>query len=105
VAIVYTEPFLVIQGLVGSAHVDVLPGYRYVVVDVELYWNPTSSLVTDCFLIGDDSQTWFFNEFTVVSGQRWGSFTGRVAHNDRISVNITGDPVDVTITGYKLSLP
>lgn len=102
---VYSDILLEQVGLVGSATTVPDPGFLWVVRDIELYWNPTAGIESSCFFIGDIGQTFFFNQFTIVGGERWGSFSGRVVIKDSLTATISGQAVDVTVSGYKLSLP
>lgn len=101
---VFSTSFLQQQGMYPSATYAVPAGFRAVVRDIELYWNGPS-LDTSVHFIGDQGQTWFFDLFTVSSGQRWGSFTGRVVLDLGFSITSDNDPVDVSVSGYLLSLP
>lgn len=101
---VYSTSLLQQQGMFPSASYGVPAGFRVVVVDIELYWNGPS-LDTSVFFTGDAGQTFFFDLFTVTSGQRWGSFTGRVVLSSGFTVTSDNDPVDVTVSGYVLALP
>lgn len=101
---VYSTSLLQVSGLLSPVDFLVPAGFRCVVVDVEHYWNGPS-VVNQTFFRGDNGQTWFFIENTVTSGQRWGTFTGRVVIDTSFQVEATNDPVDVTVSGYLLSLP
>lgn len=71
---------------------------------MEHYWNgPSASNQT--FFEGDAGQTWFFIENTVTSGLRWGTWSGRQVIDGSFTVRSSGDPVDVSCSGYLLSLP
>lgn len=101
---VYSTSVLQVQGLTSSATYTVPAGQLLVVRDIEHYWNgPSASNHT--FWEGDAGQTWFFIENTITSGQRWGTWTGRVVLREQLVVRTDADPVDVTISGYLLTLP
>lgn len=103
-AAVYSTSFLQGHGTYPSVVYNVPPGFRMVVRDIELYWNGPSVDNTVHF-IGDIAQTFFAVVFTVASGQRWASFTGRVVLNTGFEMTVDNDPVDVTVSGYLLTLP
>lgn len=101
---VYSTSFIQRKGLSSSVVYLVPAGFRAVVVDVEHYWNGPS-LVNDTFFHGDAGQTWLYIGNTIASGIRWGTFTGRVVLETQLEVVTGSDPVDVTVSGYLLSLP
>lgn len=103
-ATVYSSSLLQVKGLYPSGLYAVPGGSRVVVRDIELYWNGPSVDNTVLFE-GDDGQTFFAVVFTVTSGSRWATWSGRVVLDLNLIVTADNDPVDVTVSGYVLSLP
>lgn len=104
-ASVYSTRILYQQGLVGSETVVPPPGNLWIVRDIWLYWNLSSAPVTKVHVSGDVGQTFEYAQFDVATPNQLAFWQGRVVIENSLTVSVSGDPVDVTVSGYILSLP
>jgi hypothetical protein len=101
---VYTLSMDQTQGIVGTHYHFIDTGIMWVVRNVQVYWNSQGNLEDEFRLIGDVGQTALYYQFTVSSGNRTFTWNGRLALVTALGISTTS-PMDVTVTGYQLSLP
>jgi hypothetical protein len=103
-ASIYSVSLVQKQGLTGAEVVPEDPANVYVVRQVSVYWNNFSASAA-FRLIGELSQTVLFNQFTITDGNPWWDWEGRHVFEGEFAVASSGDPMDVTVSGYLLSRP
>lgn len=101
---VYSTSIAQVQGLNGSIDVLVPAGSVFVVRDMWAYWNSATELFAKLYAIGDYGQTFWFALWTAIDANPIAYWQGRTVLNTRLTLR-TDNPVDVTVSGYVLSLP
>lgn len=102
--LVYTVRMMQVRGLDGIKDVQVPRGFLWVVRCMDFYANVTFAS-REVHVIGAGGQTFFWKDWNT-EDQFAIQWTGRqVLHaGERLRVQ-TSDLIDVTISGYQLSLP
>lgn len=102
---VYSTRILAVKGLTGSQTVTPPAGTLWVIRDIWVYWNLSSAPVTRFHAIGDVGQTFDYAEFTPVDTDQLHFWQGRQVLENSLTVTGSGDPLDVSVSGYTLTLP
>lgn len=102
---VYSTPFVAVQGLTSFVTVPVATGFVYVVRDLDAYYNPSSFTPLELHVVGDGGQTFIWTKWLITDTDGLFSWRGRQVITGSFTVTSSGPAVDVTISGYKLSLP
>lgn len=101
---VYSTSFVQLEGLNGTHGVAVPPGYRGVIRDLDVYYSGTFGGTVR--LVGENGQTITFHSFPPLDEGDHFQWTGRQVINEgRVFSIVTTDNMDVTCSGYLLSLP
>lgn len=103
-ASVYSVSIAQVQGLDGDQVVFVPASHVFVVRDIWAYWNSSSELFAKLHVSGDDGQTFFFALWTTLDADPLAFWQGRAVIQNHITLS-TDNPVDITVSGYLLSLP
>lgn len=101
---IYSVCFVAKRGLVGDFPVLVDPGFVYVIRDIDLYYNPSTFVPAQFFLTGDVGQTVAYTVFIISGGNRTDSWRGRQVITSGFICS-SNEPMDVTVSGYKLTAP
>jgi hypothetical protein len=101
---VYSVSVAQVQGLDGNQVIFVPDGHVLVIRDIWAYWNSSSELFAKLHVSGDDDQTFFFALWTTIDADPLAFWQGRAVIQNHITLS-TDNPVDVTVSGYSLSLP
>jgi len=110
---VYSVPLIVVQGLVGTVEQIVPADVQCVLRCFDVYWGGGTSGSPSVRLIGASGQTIIEMHGADLLGtsdplDSWSrQWAGRqVLHpGQSFAVSVAGDPADVTLSGYHLSLP
>ena len=101
---VYSSRFAGIQGLDGVAGFTVPPGVVWVLRDLDAYYNGFT--VASIHLLGSTMQTIWYNGFGGGGNPQYASWRGRQVLNPGEGFQLTTDQaIDVTVSGYVLTLP
>jgi len=105
VATVYSKSFVQYEGLDGTETVEPLAGYIDIIRDVDVYANNTGVSPIHFRLIGQSGQTiWLFQVDPDTNAS--GHWTGRQVMDAGVAWSVETDaPMDVSVSGYQLSLP
>lgn len=101
---VYSVSIAQVQGLDGDQVIDVPPGSVLVIRDIWAYWNSDDELFAKLHCIGDAAQTFFFALWTTIDADPIAFWQGRVVLQTSLTLS-TDNPVDLTVSGYHLTLP
>lgn len=103
-AAVYTERFILEQGLTGSSSITVDPGYTLVVRDISGYFGSESTAPS---VVATVNGAKFFEADTPPLSLTAFHWEGRVALNpgDVLEVAMQNGNCDICVTGYRLTLP
>lgn len=101
---VYSERLAQVLGLSGLELVSIPAGFTAVLRDFDVYWGG-GVIRRAVFLRGAGGQTIFYNSFGDTGGQ-YASWRGRqvIQAGETFSI-FTEDAMDVTLSGYLLTLP
>lgn len=102
---VYSDRFYVKQGLSGTETLDVPAGVLWVVRDVWVFAGAEVIFTKQWHLIGDAGQTFDWAGFTVVNPEPLHFWQGRQVILESLTVMADPGPLDVSISGYVLTLP
>lgn len=102
---VYSTRILVEKGLHGAISAIPDEGTVLILRDLWVFWNPVSLNHSTVHLIGDVGQTISFFEFDLTSPTQTGFWQGRQVVETSVTITADGDPVDVSLSGYALTLP
>lgn len=101
---VYSTNFFSGHGINGSSTYNVPAGFIAVVRDADVFWGGGVAL-PDFRMIGQAGQTIWFFEFVLGHGESI-EWRGRQVIDPLGTLTVvTGDAMDVTISGYLLSVP
>lgn len=102
--LVYSTSFIQERGLNGTFNYTVPAGFVAVVRDADVFWGGGVAL-PDFRMRGQAGQTIWFYEFVLGHGESI-EWRGRQVMDPLgvLSV-VTGDPMDVTVSGYLLTVP
>lgn len=101
---VFSVSILQEQGLNGSRSLFVPTGFVWVLRDLDVYKNHLPLPLDQLFVIGDNGQTIIYNDWSSVDAGRVYAWRGRQVVATGIIVT-TNCAMDVSISGYALSLP
>jgi hypothetical protein len=104
-ATVYSKQFFAVEGLTAGVYSYVPPGYVHVLRDVDVYYNYPGSLTGKFYLVGDNGQTIVSYTFVIASGVSTFQWRGRQVINSVMEIYTDGNAMDVSVSGYELSLP
>lgn len=102
---VYSTQFFAVEGLTADVYSYVPPGYVDVLRDVDAYYNGVPAPVVQVFLLGDNGQTIMYLEWLPTSSSRTQTWRGRQVITTVMELYTYGGPVDVSVSGYRLTLP
>lgn len=102
---VYSTTLIQWRGLVGDRTVVPPTSSLFIVRDVWMYWNPQDIDITRVHLIGDVGQTFGYFEFDLANIVQMAFWQGRAVLQSSFTVSVSGSPVDITASGYVLTLP
>ena len=106
---VYTVPFFRQTGLVGEVTVDIPSGQTWVVRDVDAYASVSALGRVDLFVMAGPDRTafvWFNWSSGEQNAKHWEGRQAIVSDTTVRSLivrNDGGDPVDVSVTGYRFA--
>lgn len=104
---VYSHSFITIEGLTGAHSYAPESGYKAIVRDIDVYATGVLDIpFTYVFAHGSDGQAFFYYQWEP-GAQAWEGWRGRQVIESGQSFDITSynGPVDVSVSGYLLSLP
>lgn len=91
-------------GLNGTLTLTVPAGYKWILRDFDVYWGG-GAIAKTVYLRGTAGQAIWFNGFAIGGGQ-YASWRGRqVINPGKTCAIVTNDAMDVTLSGYQLTLP
>lgn len=102
---VYSKQVFAVQGCDGPITNLVPEGKLWVVRDCWVYYYAISSGITRFYLIGDNGQTFGYNNFSIALGVQLWYWQGRQVIYNGLGINVSGDKCDVSVMAYELSLP
>lgn len=103
-ASVYSVSIAQVQGLDGTQTIFVPPASILVVRDIWAYWNSSDEVFAKLHCIGDEGQTFYFALWTTIDADPIAFWQGRMVLHTSLTLT-TDNPVDVSVSGYHLSLP
>ena len=102
---VYSTRLFVAKGFNGVQTQSPPPGTLWIVRDIWGFWNFAGQPVTEVHVAGDVAQTFAFMQFNPVDAVQQQFWQGRQVILTSFTVSASGDPVDISISGYQLTLP
>jgi hypothetical protein len=101
----YSVSIMQVQGLTAPQTIEVPDGKVLVVRDIWSYWNSATEAFSKLYVTGDFAQTFWFVLYDQLDTQPIAFWQGRIVLHTQLVAYTDGGAIDVSISGYLLSLP